>query len=155
MDVRIEDKLPYNPDEDIKANGAVPGDTKARTTSARKPSGTRGLPPASERPTIIQMRQSIEDFYVLTGTLLGQVPNPRMAMVGNSVVMNAEKCAEAIMEAAKKDPRLMRTLIKLTTAGAYSGIFIAHTPIIMAAYVAYQAPDSAFKPPETVEPDNG
>lgn len=100
------------------------------------------------------MRQSIEDFYVLLGTLISQVPNPRVAMVGNATSANATKCAESIMEAAKKDPRIMRAIIKLTTAGAYSGIFIAHTPIIMAAYIAFQAPDSAFKTAETVEPDN-
>lgn len=100
------------------------------------------------------MRESIENFYVLAGTIASQFPNPRTVVVGNAIKDNAEKCAEAIIEAAKKDPRLKRALIRLTTAGAYSSIFIAHTPIIMSIYVALQAPDSAFEPPETVEADD-
>jgi hypothetical protein len=120
--------------------------TPPRNNNQRKPPT-----PIRDQPSLPEMRQSIEDFYVLAGTLFLQVPNPRTRMVGTSVISNAEKCAESIIEAAKKDPRLRRVLVKLTTAGVYSGIFIAHTPIIMAAYVAFQAPDSAFIPPETVE----
>ena len=137
---------------DIREEPDLP--PKRPFTPPRKPAA-KPTPIRAEQPTLPEMRQSIEDFYVLGGTLLSQVPNPRTQMVGAAVVTNANKCAESIIEAAKKDPRLKRALIRLTTAGAYSGIFIAHTPIIMAAYVAFQAPATMFTPPETVDENAG
>lgn len=140
VDIKIEEsrKVPFNPEPNGKAK------TPPRTT-------TRG--PNADAPTMVQIQHSLEDFYVLLGSMAGSIPNPRVKMVGDSIVLNGPKCAESLVEAAKKDPRLKRILIQLTTAGAYSGILIAHTPIILATIIAFQAPESAFKPPETVDAD--
>lgn len=140
------EKMPFDPADDIRKYGAVPGDTPAKPRAVRS---TTTKTPVADQPTMAEVRQSLEDLYTLAGSLLSAYPNPRLAMVGASISTNAEKCAESIIEAAKKDPKLKRALIKMTTAGAYSGIFMAHMPIIMAGYVAIKAPNAAFETPET------
>jgi hypothetical protein len=151
MDIRVEESKngkPYNPAE----FGDIPSDTKAKEVPPRKPPANAKRPVA-DQPTFPQMRQSIEEFYVLGGALLAQYPNQKTKIIGTAISNNAGECAESIIEAAKKDPRLRRILVRLTTAGVYSGIFVAHMPIFMAAYIAFQAPNFAeWEPPkETVD----
>jgi hypothetical protein len=146
MDIRIEgDKKPYDPSDDVR-NGAIPGEKK----TPRKTAPPR---PVRDQPSFPQMQESIEEFYVLAGALLAQYPSEKTKMIGTAIGTNAGVCAESIIEAAKKDPRLRRILVRLTTAGVYSGIFVAHLPILMAAYVAYAGPMD-IKMPTTVNEES-
>ena len=132
-----QEKMPFDPADDIRKYGNVPGDASPKPRATRT---TTPKTPAADQPTMVEVRKSLEDIYALVGNMLAAYPNPRLAMVGQSIASHAESCAESIVEAAKKDPKLKRALLKMTTAGAYSGIFMAHMPILMAGYVAFKLP---------------
>src|SRR6478735_4396563 len=120
-------KMPFDPEEDLKKYAGADS-VKPKTT----PRSTTPKAPVRSAPTVSMndIRQQLEDLYTLGGGLLAAYPNPKLAFVGSSIGSNAEACAKSIVEAAEKDPKLKRALVKMMTAGAYTGVIMAHMPIL-------------------------
>jgi hypothetical protein len=52
--------------------------------------------------------------------------------IGTAVIECAEDCGEAWDELARTNPRVRRFLLKLITGGAWTAVFMAHAPILLA-----------------------
>jgi hypothetical protein len=143
-------KMPFDPQDDVNEFKDLLKDVPAagipKAASARK-APTRSAPTVS----MTDIQESLENMYVLAGGMASAYPNPRVAFIGSALSDNAERAARSIVEAAEKDPKLKRALTKMMTAGAYTGIVMAHMPILMAVYMAVTAPPEVFGIAPTVE----
>lgn len=128
----IREELPFDPEEDIKKYGAgAPKPSAPRKPVGRPPAATVGL------LELAKIKESIEETYTLLGAFLGSMPNPKLQAIGPVISAQAEACADALVDAARKDKRLHKALSKLFRAGAYSAIVMAHLPILITIYMAY------------------
>jgi hypothetical protein len=111
---------------------------------------------APELPEPKDRRQSkisreLENLYTTVGTMVYMV-QPR---VGHTIVTEANKCAESLDELARTNPRVRRALESVLTTSAWSGVIVAHMPILMVLayeYVPAFKQIQAEAPPEPSEP---
>lgn len=99
--------------------GFPPKKAKVKAPKVRKP--TPPMPKGG-------IAQGIGNMYTGLGLGIGMV-DPHCGMV---IVENAETCAEAWEELAKKNPKVRRALLMLLETSDVTKIVIAHAPIMMA-----------------------
>lgn len=82
-------------------------------------------------------REKIASLYVFAAMPL-QAFKPKVAA---AMAASADKCADAWMELAQENDTVRRTILMLIEGGVWGKVFIAHTPILLAAL------PSNFMPP--------
>lgn len=73
-------------------------------------------------------RDALIQFYVGVG-MTAKMFNSRAA---DAIVEQAESCANAWMELAKKNDAVRKALLAMMEGGAWGGVIFAHLPIVMA-----------------------
>lgn len=58
---------------------------------------------------------------------------------GEAIINSADECAASLVKVARSNPKVANALIKLMEGGAWTGVAIAHAPIIFAV-VSHHAP---------------
>lgn len=74
-------------------------------------------------------REKIASLYVFAAMPL-QAFKPKVAA---AMAAGADKCADAWMELAQENDTVRRTILMLIEGGVWGKVFIAHTPILLAA----------------------
>lgn len=82
-------------------------------------------------------RDKIASLYVFAAMPL-QAFKPKVAA---AMASGADKCADAWMELASENDTVRRTILMLIEGGVWGKVFIAHTPILLAAL-----PDNMMPP---------
>lgn len=129
-------------DEQIAADTAKYGpQTGDKAESPRKPRARSvAAPKTTGAPSMAEIEETIQGLYTFIGaTLSSGIAGPRGTIVGNAVAENAEKCAAAYADAARRDPKFAKFLTKAMSTGAYGGLIFAHMPIAMSVYFAMSA----------------
>lgn len=88
-------------------------------------------PKKSGRPS--KIKTEVQNLYTAAG--LGIYPFDNV--LGALIADNAENCAVAWDELAKKNPAIKRTLEKLLETSAYGTLIAAHMPIAVAVATKY------------------
>lgn len=70
----------------------------------------------------------LTEMYSAIGAMVMMFDPP----VGKAILAQAEACAESLDNLAKESESVRKALVALTTGGAWTGVAIAHSPIIMA-----------------------
>lgn len=85
-----------------------------------------------------EIEASLTSSYMMAGGAIALTPKvpDRMRPIGQALMMNAEQCTAAWIEAAKKNPKLAKALTRFVSGGAYAGVVAAHMPILFAAVAA-------------------
>lgn len=127
-DVPFADKLPpkvnqKNPPRSTKSAFASLGQNKKARSGVRK---------LDEKD-----REKIASLYVFAAMPL-QAFKPKVAA---AMAQSADKCADAWMELAQENDTVRRTILMLIEGGVWGKVFIAHTPILIAAL-----PDNIMPP---------
>lgn len=79
------------------------------------------------RPLVKADKEAITQLYVYSAMAVMQFrPTTAQAMAEN-----AERCADAWVELASKNDAVRRAILALVEGGAWSGIFLAHAPILL------------------------
>lgn len=82
-------------------------------------------------------REKIASLYVFAAMPL-QAFKPKVAA---AMAAGADKCADAWMELAQENDTVRRSILMLIEGGVWGKVFIAHTPILLAAL-----PDNLMPP---------
>jgi hypothetical protein len=116
------------PGADFKGPRSAAPRRKATSTTAK----TTGAVPWTE------IEESLNATYMMAGGFLMLTPRvpDRVRPVGQALMMNAEQCTGAWIEAAKKNPKLAKALTKFVSGSAYAGLISAHMPIVLAVAMA-------------------
>lgn len=100
---------------------------RTRTRAAGK-----DKPPAPRRPTPKESKlaESLTGTYAMTGGLLIGVGMARddtgIVATGNAMVTNAEVAAEAWLDVARANPKVMAALVKFSEGSAVAGLISVH-----------------------------
>ncbi len=110
-----------------------PGRPKGSKIPPKRPTG--GTPPTTPRSpgrpsNDDKLREQIVDFYLLSAGFIGGF-SPSCGAV---VEARAERCADAWVTLAKRNPRVRRLLESAAEGGGWVGLFMAHAPILGAVY---------------------
>lgn len=113
-----------------------PADTAPKTTRQRKSTRKKAEPkpepepsPSTGRPRTPAMRAleaRVTEMYALAGMGAFAVGDQ---IVSNSILQNAESCADAWITLAERDPKVKRILERLTQSSAWGGVVMAHLGI--------------------------
>ena len=107
-----------------------PANDNAPKTPPRRVNAVRESSPL---PSLPQIRKSLVDMYNYVAMFVAI----KDADVAQSIIENAEECAESLIKLAEKNPAFKRTLAKLVASSAYAGVITAHMPILFVVAVKY------------------
>lgn len=91
----------------------------------RKPKAPKPVPP---KPRPGQLKKPLMEMYGSIGMTVSMF-DPQC---GTTVMMNAEKCAEAMEALARDNPAVRRVVMQLITTSVWGQVVAAHMPIIYA-----------------------
>jgi hypothetical protein len=128
--------------EKLAENGKLPPKQNQKTPprgaqSVFKNLGQNKKPRSGVRKLDEKDREKIASLYVFAAMPL-QAFKPKVAA---AMAASADKCADAWMELAQENDTVRRTILMLIEGGVWGKVFIAHTPILLAAL------PSNFMPP--------
>ena len=104
---------------------------KARTKTEDKATTTKPRPRPRKRastPKHGAYKDTLASMYTYVGMGIMVFDQP----CGTAVVSSAEQCAQALDDLAYVNENVRRTLDVLTQGSVWSGVIVAHMPIIMA-----------------------
>ena len=122
------------PDDEIPDFKATPSD-KPNPRNPFKPK-TRSKP-ETKKPTPApryskgMFVEPLTQLYGMVGMAVMTVDPP----VGKSIMMQATACAESLDELAKSNVQVRKVLVSITQGSAWSGVAVAHMPILLALLV--------------------
>lgn len=125
----------------------VTEETKRRVGGMLGGLGQNRQPRSGIRPLVKADKDAITQLYVYSAMAVMQF----RPLTARTMADNAERCAEAWVELAKKNDAVRRAILALIEGGAWSGVFLAHAPILLTLI-----PDNIadrFRPP-TDAPDD-
>lgn len=79
------------------------------------------------RPLLKADREAIEQLYIYSAMAVMQF----RPLTAQAMAENSGRCADAWVELASKNDNVRRAILALIEGGAWSGIFLAHTPILL------------------------
>lgn len=74
------------------------------------------------------MRQQLSDLYQFIGASV----RPFDDLTGQTIIDNADKCADSVYKLAQSNDAVRRVIISLTTTSAVGAVVMAHLPIVLA-----------------------
>lgn len=74
------------------------------------------------------MKQSISDLYQFIGATI----RPFDEFTGDTIIEQADKCADSVYKLAQSNDAVRRVVIALTTTSVSGAVIMAHLPIILA-----------------------
>ena len=74
------------------------------------------------------MKQSLSDFYQFIGATI----RPFDEYTGDTIIEQADKCADSVYKLAQSNDAVRRVVIALTTTSVSGAVIMAHLPIILA-----------------------
>ena len=94
------------------------------------PTADREIPPLPPGPKkrAGSLQKQLEGMYASIGSMTYMF-NP---VIGATIVQNASQCAESMDELARTNPKVRKALTNMLATGAWSGVVVAHMPILMA-----------------------
>lgn len=141
----LGDELPPDPAASSAATDPLPGTKRPRGrppgSTNRRPSGPLSPAQLEQRraaaksgaarvgrtgPTDAQLKESIVALYGMTGFGLGWI-DPE---IGQTLAECSSTAAEAWVRLGQQNPAVRRVLVQITTAGAASELFVAHSPLV-------------------------
>lgn len=75
------------------------------------------------------VKRQLNDFYQFVGASV----RPFDAVLGDTIIEQADKCAESVYNLAQSNDAVRRAIIALTTTSAMGAVMMAHLPIILVA----------------------
>lgn len=86
--------------------------------------------PRKESPPKLSpgMKQNLSDFYQFIGATI----RPFDEFTGDTIIEQADKCADSVYKLAQSNDAVRRVVIALTTTSVSGAVLMAHLPIILA-----------------------
>lgn len=108
---------------------SIPEDKKPKVIDFRKGGKEEKKPPPPPMPPG-GFTKALKDMYGYIGMSVTMIsPN-----VGETILLQAEKCAESVNELARTNPSVRRVIQGLVTTSAWGAVIAAHAPIAMAIF---------------------
>lgn len=100
-----------------------------RTGGASSNKATNEKPRKDSPPKLSPgMKQNLSDFYQFIGATI----RPFDEFTGDTIIEQADKCADSVYKLAQSNDAVRRVVIALTTTSVSGAVMMAHLPIVLA-----------------------
>lgn len=115
---------------DSKPNPNFDGQQKVVRKTTRTKPGEKALPKPASMPAKGVLKKALAEVYVMGGLGVRMWSED----VSNTILNNADACAESLETLAESNETVRRVLLSFTKTSAWGVVAMAHAPIVMAVY---------------------